>query len=188
MKLLTRDEFRNSVFKRDNYKCVNCSKPAVDAHHIMERKLFDDEGYYLDNGASVCKECHILAEKTLLSTQDLRNKIGIKNIILPKGFYREETFDKWGNIILPNGNRIKGELFFDESVQKILKEVLDLFTSYIKYPRTRHVPWSKSINKDDSVFPNMSSFEGREVVVTEKMDGENGWRKCYYLLGWLLSC
>lgn len=39
MKLLTRDEFRNGVFKRDDYKCCICNCPAKDAHHIIERRL-----------------------------------------------------------------------------------------------------------------------------------------------------
>jgi 5-methylcytosine-specific restriction endonuclease McrA len=33
-KLLTRDDFRESVFKRDGHKCVICKAPGVDAHHI----------------------------------------------------------------------------------------------------------------------------------------------------------
>jgi len=45
--LLTRDEFREGVFARDRHTCVNCRKPGVDAHHIMERRLFPDGGYYL---------------------------------------------------------------------------------------------------------------------------------------------
>ena len=36
-KLLTRDQFREAVFARDNHKCVFCHQPAVDAHHILER-------------------------------------------------------------------------------------------------------------------------------------------------------
>ena len=44
-KLLTRDNFRESVFDRDNHKCVFCDKHAKDAHHIMERRLFNDGGY-----------------------------------------------------------------------------------------------------------------------------------------------
>ncbi len=38
--LLTRDEFRESVFARDQYTCVFCNKPAVDARHILERRLW----------------------------------------------------------------------------------------------------------------------------------------------------
>jgi len=48
--LLTRDEFREFVFKRDFKTCVMCSNPAVDAHHIIDRKQFIDGGYYLNNG------------------------------------------------------------------------------------------------------------------------------------------
>lgn len=40
VQLLTRDQFREGVFARDNYKCVFCDKPAVDAHHILERDSY----------------------------------------------------------------------------------------------------------------------------------------------------
>ena len=70
--LLSRDKFRESVFSRDNNKCVFCGKPAKDAHHILERRLWDDGGYYLDNGASGCEEHHILCEKTLISGDEVR--------------------------------------------------------------------------------------------------------------------
>lgn len=43
----------------------------------------------------------------------------------------------------------------------------------IKYPRTFHFPWSDGICSDDKVLHDTSNFEGKEVVVTEKMDGEN---------------
>lgn len=42
-----------------------------------------------------------------------------------------------------------------------------------KYPRTFHLPWSLGITDDDKVIDNLFGFEGREVVITEKMDGEN---------------
>jgi hypothetical protein len=45
--------------------------------------------------------------------------------------------------------------------------------SYIKYPRTPHLPWSLGASFDDKVLPSVSHFEGRQVIVTEKMDGEN---------------
>lgn len=50
---------------------------------------------------------------------------------------------------------------------------LSLFTHYVKYPRTNHVPWSPGMNEDDRILRDMSYFAGKEVVVTEKMDGEN---------------
>lgn len=173
MGLLSRDNFRNGVFERDNHKCVVCGGDAVDAHHIIERRLFDDGGYYLDNGASLCEEHHLDAERTIIGAQELRDLIGIKNIILPKGYHRDTEYDKWGNIVLPNGTRMKGELFYDESVQKIIKGVLSLFTDYVKYPRTKHLPWSDGVQKDDDLLSSDEIFIDREVVVTEKMDGEN---------------
>ncbi len=43
----------------------------------------------------------------------------------------------------------------------------------VKYPRTPHLPWSPGVSKDDVFTENLQIFEGLEVVVTEKMDGEN---------------
>ena len=173
--LLTRDDFRNGVFKRDAHKCVHCTKPAQDAHHIIERRLFTDGGYYLNNGASLCGECHILAEQTVLSAQELRGEIGIKTPVLPEHLYADQDYDKWGNPILANGQRLKGDLFFDGSVQKILDagKVLYLFTQHVKYPRTYHVMWSPGKTNDDRAHPNLEHFVGKEVVIHMKMDGEN---------------
>ena len=172
--LLTRDDFRNKVFIRDNNLCVICKSLAVDAHHIMERRLFFDGGYYIDNGASLCSKCHIMAEETTLDTKSIRTAAGIKKVILPEHLYPDNEYDKWGNIILQNETRLRGELFFDESVQKILKQgnVLGLFCNYIKYPRTYHLPWSNP-TKDDKTLQDLSNFENKNVVVTIKLDGEN---------------
>lgn len=41
-----------------------------------------------------------------------------------------------------------------------------------KYPKTPHTPWSRPL-EDDRVVKSMEHFIGREVVVTEKLDGEN---------------
>ena len=42
-----------------------------------------------------------------------------------------------------------------------------------KYPRTPHLPWSPGATSDDVHLSSAQQFEGREVVITEKMDGEN---------------
>jgi hypothetical protein len=42
----------------------------------------------------------------------------------------------------------------------------------IKYPRTPHLPWSPGATNDDRVLSSVDHFEGKEVVITEKMDGE----------------
>lgn len=43
----------------------------------------------------------------------------------------------------------------------------------IKYPRTPHLPFSETTTSDDKVLSNTNHFNGKIVVVTEKMDGEN---------------
>lgn len=43
----------------------------------------------------------------------------------------------------------------------------------VKYPRSYHLPWSQGATADDKTLPNVEHFHGREVVVTEKLDGEN---------------
>lgn len=171
-RLLSRDDFRNGVFKRDKYRCVVCGAPAQDAHHIMERRLFDDGGYYLSNGASLCGHCHIKAESTLLTVEQIRTMIGLEIVTIPFHFYPDEIYDKWGNIVLPTLERTKGELFSDESVQKILDPNVR-FTSHVKYPRTLHLPWSDGATDDDRVHKSLDYFEGKEYVALEKMDGEN---------------
>lgn len=173
--LLTRDAFREGVFIRDNYECVMCHSPAQDAHHVIERRLWLDGGYYINNGVSVCGPCHIACEETTISVEEVREAAGIKKIILPPHLYADQEYDKWGNPLLVNGTRLKGDLFNDESVQKILKQggVLHLFTHWVKYPRTLHLPWSPGMHGDDRMHHTTSQWEGKEVVVGIKMDGEN---------------
>ncbi len=46
---------------------------------------------------------------------------------------------------------------------------MDLF----KYPRTPHLPMSPGFTDDDERLINLDHLLGKEVVITEKMDGEN---------------
>ncbi|MFF4548378.1 RNA ligase family protein [Streptomyces sp. NPDC001435] len=41
------------------------------------------------------------------------------------------------------------------------------------YPRTPHLPWSPGATADDVRAGDLTGLRGREVVVTEKLDGEN---------------
>lgn len=52
----------------------------------------------------------------------------------------------------------------------------------IKYPKTMHLPWSPGLQNDDRVIENLDAFQGRRVIVTEKMDGENAslYRDAYH--------
>ena len=44
---------------------------------------------------------------------------------------------------------------------------------YIKYPRTFHVPWSGYMGEDDKISSSIDKLFQNEIVVTEKLDGEN---------------
>ena len=76
-----RRSFRRMVFERDRYCCVVCNKPGIDrqgsdghlrfhgttpveldAHHITNRSEMANGGYVVENGITLCPECHILAE------------------------------------------------------------------------------------------------------------------------------
>ncbi|MEV0787225.1 RNA ligase family protein [Streptomyces sp. NPDC050423] len=41
------------------------------------------------------------------------------------------------------------------------------------YPRTPHLPWSPGAASDDVRLADLAGLTGTEVVVTEKLDGEN---------------
>jgi hypothetical protein len=179
MKTLTRETFSNAVFSRDEHKCIVCDETAnLDAHHLMERRLFVDDiipfGYHIDNGVTLCSLHHLEAEQTTLSVEHLRELAGIINIILPEHLSIDQSYDKWGNPILKGGKRVMGELFDEEPVQKMLKQggFLSDFSDYVKYPRTYHMPNSMGTD-DDKTLSDDSQFEDEDVVVTLKMDGEN---------------
>lgn len=172
--LLSRDQFRDTVFQRDKHQCIVCKNPAQDAHHIIERKLWNNGGYYLENGASLCELCHLQAEDTTISCNQLREAAGIIKFPVPHHLYPDQEIDKWGNFILNNGMRLPGEMFHEPQVQKVLAPMMHLFTSRIKYPRTPHLPWSPGLNDQECELTSFDEFEkADQVIVSIKMDGEN---------------
>ena len=42
-----------------------------------------------------------------------------------------------------------------------------------KYNRTYHLPWSPGTTSDDRISPSVESLIGIDIVITEKLDGEN---------------
>jgi len=42
-----------------------------------------------------------------------------------------------------------------------------------KYPRTMHFDFSQSLQNDDRMLESLDGFIGKQVIVTEKLDGEN---------------
>lgn len=180
--LLTRDNFREAVFARDKHVCVLCKQPAQDAHHIVERRLWPDGGYYLDNGASLCGPCHVRAEQTIVTCDEIRRAADITKLALPPHLYPDTIWDKWGNPYVSNdtGKRYMGELYHDPQVKKILTTAgvydnSNFFTRLVKYPRTFHLPWSPGGTDDDRRMDDATAaaLTTSDVVVTAKMDGEN---------------
>lgn len=43
----------------------------------------------------------------------------------------------------------------------------------IKYPKTMHLPWSPGLQNDDRLIEDLTHLQSCEIIVTEKMDGEN---------------
>jgi len=170
----TRDEFDKAVRERDKDRCVACGWMGSAVHHIVDRSLWPDGGYHVDNGVLLCGGCHLQAEYTLLSCSYLREKAGIQTIILPPSFGEEDEYDHWGNVVEPTGVRYPGPIFLQENVQKALKAggALRSFTWEIKYPRTYHFSYSPNVQNDDRMHKNDDLFVGRDVVATIKMDGE----------------
>ncbi len=96
MPLLTREAFADVTFARSKGKCVFCDREAVDAHHIMDRKLFPDGGYYSENGAAVCAQHHLDCEQRCISVEAVRKAAGVMTRVLPPGFDPAWRYDKWG--------------------------------------------------------------------------------------------
>ena len=42
-----------------------------------------------------------------------------------------------------------------------------------KYNRTYHLPWSPGSTNDDRISDGVESLLGKDIVITEKLDGEN---------------
>jgi 5-methylcytosine-specific restriction endonuclease McrA len=55
-------EFNEKCLKRDGGNCVICGQPAVDVHHITDRRLMPNYGFAPENGISLCAEHHKIAE------------------------------------------------------------------------------------------------------------------------------
>jgi ATP-dependent RNA circularization protein (DNA/RNA ligase family) len=45
--------------------------------------------------------------------------------------------------------------------------------SLVKYPRTPHLPWSEGMTSDDKMVKTLDHFRGKQILVSEKFDGEN---------------
>lgn len=57
--------WRTAVFERDDYTCVKCGHRGgeLNAHHIKPFAKYPDHRLDIDNGVTLCKECHKLVHK-----------------------------------------------------------------------------------------------------------------------------
>jgi len=102
-KLLTREKFNAICLERDGSACVCCgSEQNVTVHHIMERKLWLDGGYYDFNGVTICPRCHILAEAGFVLPEELWLAIGehFDDELYPVGLDTSADYDKWGQELI----------------------------------------------------------------------------------------
>ena len=57
-------EWRLKVYSRDNFTCVKCgkkrdSKTMINAHHLESFKTNVEKRYDVNNGVTLCEQCHI---------------------------------------------------------------------------------------------------------------------------------
>lgn len=53
-------EWRKNVFERDDYTCRHCGEKGcrLNAHHILSYANFPELRYELENGITLCEDCH----------------------------------------------------------------------------------------------------------------------------------
>jgi len=56
--------WREAVFRRDDWVCQNCKKRGgkLEAHHIKSKTKYIELAFDVDNGQTLCKECHKLTD------------------------------------------------------------------------------------------------------------------------------
>ncbi len=66
-------EWREKVFKRDNYTCQLCGKRGckIQADHIAPFSLYPELRFSLDNGRTLCVDCHKKTPSYLKNTKKI---------------------------------------------------------------------------------------------------------------------
>ena len=60
-------EWRSFVYQRDNWTCQNCGKVGhnLNAHHIKEFSKYPKLRFDVDNGITLCEDCHKKVHKRM---------------------------------------------------------------------------------------------------------------------------
>lgn len=156
---MSRSNFRERCVSRDDGECLVpwCDTEVTaepdgpgEIHHIIERKLWDGGGYFPDNGACVCNHHHRLAERNIMPPQAFWRWINGPRVV-PKGY--DHDIDKWG--------------------EPLESPPWQEHREHIKYPSSRHLPWSHERDGDDTAHEELSWLVDMPFVTTVKMDGGN---------------
>jgi hypothetical protein len=68
-------DWRKRIFERDEYRCSVCGKTGgMHAHHLVNYIYDQDHSYDLNNGITMCKECHRLFHKTYGVKNNTKNQ------------------------------------------------------------------------------------------------------------------
>jgi hypothetical protein len=159
-----RSNFRSAVFDETNNECIVpwCETQADDAHHVIERELWNDGGYIPDNGASVCNKHHQYAETNDIPPQAFWMWKNIQEPPLPASIDTMHV-DKWGaEFDTPPWKQHRKRIKYQSS-----RHLLPL------YWHDPHATQDERIHKDDTGLQSVESFLDIPLVFTQKLDGGN---------------
>lgn len=102
--LLTREDFKRLVFAKTNGICAvkGCMEPAVDCHHILDRKLWSDGGYYISNGIPLCGKHHLDAEQGVITPMQCFELIDIDVSALRKPDKIDLEYKEYIELLISN--------------------------------------------------------------------------------------
>lgn len=177
MPTTNRQQFRDEVYSRDDGDCIVpwCPNKAVDAHHIIERELWENGGYSKDNGASVCEKHHRYAEGDLSETGAAVDHKDDPDIP-PQAFWR------WAGITDPPLPETAPHYQINKWGREYDTPRHEHLRDRIKYQSSRHLLplyWhddtlaAERIENDDTELSSVSEFVGVPLVITQKIDGGN---------------
>lgn len=176
-----RSEFRRAVFTETNNHCIVpwCPNEADDAHHIIERALWDDGGYSLENGAAVCNKHHQYAESNDIPPQ----AFWLWKSVIQADSY-PDTFSDWDALdVMPSIPGQFDSIDINKWGEGFAVPPWREHRKHIKYQSSRHLLplyWHDEqtvaqtrIERDDTGLETVDPFVGVPLVVTQKMDGAN---------------